>query len=295
MANPDEGGIHVPEFTDDEIRDAFQTFDFDKNMFIGVSEIKHVLKLIGEKASDDEVDEMIRLCDTDGSGQVSFDGFYRLFAAPPSHSVVTETEIVHVGKASAHTSQEYSGTSIEDLLEEFSNTRDITPVYIRKVYRRFQQFDHERSGRVGYTEFLQVLETDDSPLMKKLFDVFDFQLFNEIEMKPFLVNLIINSRNSIKLNEKLKISFALMRLSGGEDNSLRKSELTELMRTLFIAFPNELTKLNVEQRVEGIFRLASMPGKGSDTVISFDQFMDTVGISPEIVLPPSMLELVQTG
>jgi Ca2+-binding EF-hand superfamily protein len=33
-------------------------------------EIRHILSLIGEQATDEEIDCMIQLCDNDGDGQV---------------------------------------------------------------------------------------------------------------------------------------------------------------------------------------------------------------------------------
>lgn len=70
----DPGG----KFTDAEIKEAFEAFDLDKNGFVGAAELRHVLVNIGEKVSDDEVDEMIRMVDGDGDGQVSFDEFYEM-------------------------------------------------------------------------------------------------------------------------------------------------------------------------------------------------------------------------
>ncbi|GMH68284.1 hypothetical protein TL16_g04892, partial [Triparma laevis f. inornata] len=64
------------KFTDEEIWDAFQAFDLDKNNFVGAAEIRHVLINIGETVTDEEVDEMIRMVDTDGDGQVGFEEFF---------------------------------------------------------------------------------------------------------------------------------------------------------------------------------------------------------------------------
>lgn len=61
---------------------AFSTFDLDNNNFVGAAEIKHILGLVGERATDDEVDEMIRMCDADGDGQVTYDEFYKLMVDP---------------------------------------------------------------------------------------------------------------------------------------------------------------------------------------------------------------------
>lgn len=86
VANTNNGIVALPsvdktketqvKFTDDEILEAFKAFDLDKNNYVGAAEIRHVLINIGEQVTDEEVDEMIRMVDTDGDGQVSFDEFY---------------------------------------------------------------------------------------------------------------------------------------------------------------------------------------------------------------------------
>ena len=55
---------------------AFRFIDLNKNMFIGASEIRHVLICMGELITDEEVDEMISMVDSDGDGQVRH---------PPTH------------------------------------------------------------------------------------------------------------------------------------------------------------------------------------------------------------------
>lgn len=60
------------EFTDEEIREAFNFIDLDKNRFIGAAEIRHILICMGELITDEEVDEMIRMIDSDGDGQVKW-------------------------------------------------------------------------------------------------------------------------------------------------------------------------------------------------------------------------------
>ena len=66
------------KFTDEEIWEAFTAFDLDKNNFVGAAEIRHVLINIGEQVTDEEVDEMIRMIDSDGDGQVSFTEFFEM-------------------------------------------------------------------------------------------------------------------------------------------------------------------------------------------------------------------------
>jgi len=58
-----------------EIRAAFNVFDTDKCGYIKAKELKSVMRSIGETLTDDEVDEMINLVDTNGDGKISFEEF----------------------------------------------------------------------------------------------------------------------------------------------------------------------------------------------------------------------------
>ena len=80
------GTIDFPEFltmmarkmkdtdSEEEIKEAFRVFDKDGNGFISAAELRHVMTNLGEKLTDEEVDEMIREADIDGDGQVNYDG-----------------------------------------------------------------------------------------------------------------------------------------------------------------------------------------------------------------------------
>lgn len=56
-----------------------QVFDKDGNGFISAAELRHVMTNLGEKLTDEEVDEMIREADIDGDGQVNYEGMYYIF------------------------------------------------------------------------------------------------------------------------------------------------------------------------------------------------------------------------
>ena len=69
--------------SEEEIREAFRVFDKDGNGFISAAELRHVMTNLGEKLTDEEVDEMIREADIDGDGQVNYEGTnYRIPEAP---------------------------------------------------------------------------------------------------------------------------------------------------------------------------------------------------------------------
>ncbi len=52
----------------------------DGNGFISAAELRHVMTNLGEKLTDEEVDEMIREADIDGDGQVNYEGEFTVFA-----------------------------------------------------------------------------------------------------------------------------------------------------------------------------------------------------------------------
>ena len=65
----------------EEIKEAFKVFDKDGNGFISAAELRHIMTNLGEKLTDEEVDEMIREADVDGDGQINYDEFVDMMMA----------------------------------------------------------------------------------------------------------------------------------------------------------------------------------------------------------------------
>ncbi|XP_076442019.1 calmodulin-alpha-like [Babylonia areolata] len=65
---------------DTELKEAFKVFDKDGNGFISAAELRHVMTNLGEKLTDEEVDEMIREADIDGDGQINYEEFVNMMS-----------------------------------------------------------------------------------------------------------------------------------------------------------------------------------------------------------------------
>ncbi|XP_064441888.1 calmodulin-A-like [Mirounga angustirostris] len=79
-----KGTVGFPEFltvmarkmkdtdSEEEIHEAFRVFDKDGNAYVGAAELRHVMTNLGEKLTDEEVDEMIRWNTTSKTNDVMY-------------------------------------------------------------------------------------------------------------------------------------------------------------------------------------------------------------------------------
>jgi hypothetical protein len=74
------GGFRDPGEPEEYCR-GFQVFDKELTGFIGVGQFRYILTNLGEKMSDDEVDELLKAVDT-SSGELNYMGKSRGEAVP---------------------------------------------------------------------------------------------------------------------------------------------------------------------------------------------------------------------
>ena len=142
------GTIDFPEFlslmarkmkdtdTEEELIEAFKVFDRDGNGFISAAELRHVMTNLGEKLTDEEVDEMIREADVDGDGQINYEEFLRQIAAVAKQ--------VQAGTAAATTLNKRIRFLVElsELIpghKDFSfldNTKEVNHAILQRVLKR---------------------------------------------------------------------------------------------------------------------------------------------------------------
>ncbi|KAH9687928.1 calmodulin-like protein 11 [Citrus sinensis] len=62
----------------EELKEAFKVFDKDQDGYISPNELRHVMMNLGEKLTDEELEQMILEADLDGDGQVNYEEFARM-------------------------------------------------------------------------------------------------------------------------------------------------------------------------------------------------------------------------
>ena len=59
-----------PNYEAEQIKEAFDIFDINRNGYIGVDELKESFTIINEEVSEEELNEMIGLTDKEGDGKL---------------------------------------------------------------------------------------------------------------------------------------------------------------------------------------------------------------------------------
>jgi serine/threonine-protein phosphatase 2B regulatory subunit len=266
------------KFTDEEIYEAFKAFDLDKNNFIGAAEIRHILINIGEQVSDEEVDEMIRMVDKDGDGQVSWDEFYAMVTGgkkPPagfgsggdkgaSGAVVVPTgqNVVQARNAK------------KTALEDFAKDNNLKPESIKKAYKRFQAADKDKSGLIDYTEFCEILQVDPSPQCEGVFQLYDYDKTGQVDAREFLIAV----SNYTGAGKEDKLKFAFMAFDGEGNGVITKAELLKILKANHMASHD----VEVARKADTIMSQADKDGDG---VITFDEFVVVSKKFPNILFP----------
>lgn len=293
--NEDGNSQQGAEFTEKEIIEAFRSFDLDKNNYVGAAEIRHVLLNIGERPTDEEVDEMIRMVDKNGDGQVAFDEFYRMVTGgrePPAglraaarHSIIGNNSInlsgLTQGNGSFASTSPQSGPEVikarnakRKALDEFARDNYLKPESIKRAHRRFQVLDKKKSGIMDYTEFCEILAVEPSLQSEEVFKMYDYQKSGLIDAKELLIALA-NFTGAGK-DDKMKFAFQLH----DEENtgSITHRELVKILASNHMA----KTEAEVARKAETIIAQCD---KRNDGIITYDEFVIFSRKFPNILFP----------
>jgi calmodulin len=64
--------------TEEKLSESFKVFDRDGDGFLTRQDLFHVLEMLGEEPTDDDLDGMMQEADRDGDGRISYSEFVRM-------------------------------------------------------------------------------------------------------------------------------------------------------------------------------------------------------------------------
>lgn len=75
---PNASARENAENAEEEMLEAFKVFDSDGNGMISADELKQIMFNLGEKLTQEEVDDMVKEADIDGDGEINYEEFVNM-------------------------------------------------------------------------------------------------------------------------------------------------------------------------------------------------------------------------
>ena len=132
-----------------EYKKAFDIYDKDKDEKINLTELENIMKSIGQKPSESELQDMINEIDIDGEGVITFDGFISLMEKK-LRDADTEEELIESFKVF-----DKDGNG----LISSENLRDVVVSLGMKfsqeeIDEMIREADNDGDGFINYEEFV---------------------------------------------------------------------------------------------------------------------------------------------
>ncbi|KAJ8561662.1 hypothetical protein ON010_g8022 [Phytophthora cinnamomi] len=278
---------NTSEFSEEELLGAFRFLDVDKNSFIGAAELRHLLICMGELITDAEVDEMVRLCDTDGDGQVSFDEFRRMAIHPdpggPEFALamaeVEPEEPVPVGGATLTGEDKQRQQQIKQekskLMRRFVEDTRPSLEMLERAAKKFRQMQHDT---LDLEDFCSLFEVEPTGEYRRLFALFtpDNQSDSGADLREMLL-AAVNFVDGVDRTQRVRFCFEIF--DDDHNGFITEDELVNILRANYLATSAD----QVRKKAQTILRQADDNGDGR---VSLDEFHAISRKFPNLLFPP---------
>eukprot|EP00948_MAST-09A_sp_MAST-9A-sp1_P000616 g616.t1 len=135
-----------------ELREAFALFDRDGDGTISVDELGTVVSSLGQVASQEDLETMLKIADADGNGVIDFPEFLTMMAP----KMVTQDEDFEIKEAFEIFSQGEKFISEEKLKEIMSNLGEI--INEQRLMDLIEEADYDGDGKIDYEDFRKCMK-----------------------------------------------------------------------------------------------------------------------------------------
>ena len=107
-------------------------------------------------------------------------------------------------------------------VSRISSNFEVTPKDIKRLYKRFNKLDKDKSGQLEPEEFFDIPALAQNPLVKRVISIFDKDKDGKISFVEFITGLATLSTTA---NEKEKLRFAFKVYDKDEDDYISNGDL----------------------------------------------------------------------
>jgi len=141
-----------------EFKEVFMLFDKDEDGVINMTELAVMMKSLGQRPSETELEKMVQAVDQDGSGQIEFNEFLQMMARRMS-GIESEEELREAFKCFDKDDDGF--LTVGELRHIMTSLGDkMTNLEVDDMVR---EADRDGDGKVNYQEFVRVLLTHGTP------------------------------------------------------------------------------------------------------------------------------------
>jgi calmodulin len=143
---------HLSEEKIAEFRCAFELFDKDKDGTITIKELGTVISNLGQKASEEDLLEMIKEVDDNKNGNIDFEEFLALMSSKMRDND-SEEEMMEAFKVFDKDGNGYVGKNdFKQVMEVLGEA--LTPEEIEEIMK---DWDEDADGQLNYDEFKSMM------------------------------------------------------------------------------------------------------------------------------------------
>jgi len=275
-------------FDDAEIEAAFRFMDLDKNGYIGAGELRHVLICMGEMITDEEVDMMISMVDSDGDGQVSYTEFYELITDPDPGS----PDFGKHGAADAHKDPKRNADDVKaraaeakmkeakkKMLAAFVEENSVGGSEITFAVEQYASLPlAERKEGIDFVSFCKFNQVEPTGEFHALFKLYDPEDSGVIDFKAVALGML----NFVDMPKETKCDFVFRIFDEDSSGILDMGELMAILSA------NHMQSLDaVKQKATTIMKTADRDGNGE---LTMEEFRVVAQKFPNVLFPSFKVE-----